>query len=68
MAKYTIEQTYVKTDVWYSVEASSKQAAYNKIIGKTPDDERFGFDTDTEYTIEPKTILDIKTPTHKQKG
>ena len=23
---------------------------------------------DTEYTIEPKTILDIKTPTHKQKG
>ena len=47
-------------------KAGAKQAAYNKIIGKTPDDERFGFDTDTEYTIEPKTILDIKTPTHKQ--
>jgi len=54
MAKYTIEQTYVKTDVWYGVEAKSKQAAYNIIIGKTPDDERFGFDTDTEYTKEKK--------------
>ena len=54
MKKYTIEQTYVKTDVWYGVEASSKQAAYNKIIGKTPDDERFGCDTDTEYTEEKK--------------
>ena len=54
MKKYTIEQTYVKTDVWYGVKASSKQAAYNKIIGKTPDDERFGCDTDTEYTEEKK--------------
>ena len=52
MKKYTIEQTYVKTDVWYGVEASSQEEAYKKIIGKTPDDERYGMDTETEYTEE----------------
>ena len=48
MKKYTIEQTYVKTDVWYDVEATSKEEAYDKIIGKDPDDERYGIDTETE--------------------
>jgi hypothetical protein len=50
--KYTIEQTYVKTDVWFGVEASSEEEAYKKIMGKTPDDERYGIDTETEYTEE----------------
>ena len=48
MPKFTIEQTYVKTDVWYNIEATSKDEAYKKIIGKDPDDERYGIDTDTE--------------------
>jgi hypothetical protein len=48
MPKFTIEQTYVKTDVWYDIEATSKDEAYKKIIGKDPDDERYGIDTDTE--------------------
>ena len=52
MKKYTIEQTYVKTDVWYGVEALSQEEAYKKIIGKTPDDERYGMNTETEYTEE----------------
>ena len=46
--KFTIEQTYVKTDVWYDVEATSKDEAYQKIMGVDPDDERYGIDTETE--------------------
>ena len=48
MPKFKIEQTYVKTDVWFDIEATSKDEAYKKIIGTDPDDERFGVDTQTE--------------------
>lgn len=52
MPKYTVRQTYTKTDVWFDVEANSKDEAIEKIHAPETyipcDDEEFGFDTFTE--------------------
>ena len=50
MKKYTVRQTYTKTDVWFDVEANSKDEAIKKIHSSSVscDDEEFGFDTFTE--------------------
>ena len=50
MKKYTVRQTYTKTDVWFDVEANSQDEAIKKIHSSSVscDDEEFGWDTFTE--------------------
>jgi len=50
MPKYTIRQTYTKSDVWFDVKAKNEDEAIKKIhSSNTPcDDEEFGWDTFTE--------------------
>ena len=50
MKKYTVRQTYTKSDVWFDVEANSENEAIEKIHSSniSCDDEEFGWDTYTE--------------------
>tara|TARA_X000001382_G_scaffold105538_1_gene80747 strand:- start:231 stop:398 length:168 start_codon:yes stop_codon:yes gene_type:complete len=45
MPKYTVRETYTKADVWYDVEANSKDEAIQKVRQlNEPDDEETGWD------------------------
>jgi hypothetical protein len=47
MKKYRITQTYTSQDIWYEIEAESKEEAILK-IGDIPSNEGHNFDTETE--------------------
>ena len=47
MKKYTVIQTYIAQDIWYEVEAESKEKAILK-ISELPVDEQNSEDTETE--------------------
>ena len=47
MKKYRVTQTYTSEDIWYEVEAESKEKAILK-IGELPSDEGHHYDTETE--------------------
>ena len=47
MKKYRVTQTYTSEDIWYEVEAESKEEAILK-IGELPVDEQNSEDTETE--------------------
>ena len=47
MKKYRVTQIYTAEDIWYEVEAESKEEAILK-IGEIPSDEGSNYDTDTE--------------------
>ena len=47
MKKYRVTQIYTAEDIWYEVEAESKEEAILK-IGELPVDEQNSEDTETE--------------------
>ena len=45
MPKYTVRETYTKSDVWYDVEANNQDEAIQKVRqSNKPDDEETGWD------------------------
>jgi hypothetical protein len=47
MKKYRVTQIYTSQDIWYEVEAESKEEAILK-ISELPSDEGHHYDTETE--------------------
>ena len=50
MKKYRVTQIYTAEDIWYEVEAESKEEAILK-IGELPVDEQNSEDTETEVEV-----------------